>query len=193
MLSAPPPTRNLSSAPISFASAAQIVGAYAEASEKHPHLHPNAQITPDGLRFDTETGAKGNRVMQYTRRIAAALRGEYLEPLEPEEDEDATAAGTGGWKLAGEDAVGAEEGGDWQDMASYQMEQSIEIGDIGPRTNVVQEGGEEPEIEATDEGRKRKKDQGDGEANTKVDKEARKKAKKERALQQRRENAKKAE
>jgi hypothetical protein len=198
MLYAPPPTRHLSSAEITFASAAEIVGAYAEASEKHPHLHPNAQITPDGLRFDTETGAKGNRVMQYTRRIAAALRGEYLEPLEPEEDEeDATAVGTGGWKLAGEEGVGAGEGGDWQDMASYQAEQSIEIGEIGPRTNVIQEGGEEPEIEATtDEGRKRKKDRGDdddGQANTKVDKEARKKAKRERALQQRRENAKKAE
>jgi hypothetical protein len=133
--------------------------------------------------------------MQYTRRIAAALRGEYLEPLAPEEDEDDAAVGIGGWKLAGHES-GAEEGGDdWQDLAAYQAEQTVEIGEIAPRTNAVQEGGKEPEIQATagPDGRKRKKDRADGQTDTGLDKEARKKAKKERALQQRRENAKKAE
>jgi hypothetical protein len=57
----------------------------------------------------------------------------------------------------------------------------VEIGDIGERTNIVKDGGEEPEVEVEVTGEKRK----GGDA--KLDKEARKKAKKERDAQRKKE------
>ena len=135
----------------------------------------------------------GNPLMHHLRRVAAGLRGEYLEPDRTldvdEEEEDAAGASTG---TGGKSAAAIE---DWQDMAAYQAEQGgIEIGEVGERTNVVQDGVEEPEVQSKEK-KKRKKDQVDGEqapAHGKLDKEARKKAKKERDLQRKRENAARA-
>jgi omega-6 fatty acid desaturase (delta-12 desaturase) len=48
---------------------------------------------------------------------------------------------------------------EWQDKEVYEQEQGeIEVGEISDRTNVVQEGGEEPEVEVTGEKRKSKED-----------------------------------
>jgi hypothetical protein len=140
--------------------------------------------------------------MHHLRRVAAGLRGEYMEPdktLELEDDQNAVTDVVGGQNPGKGRKKNVEADEDWQDMASYQAEQGIEIGEIAPRTNVVQEGGEEPEVRATghgvSEGKKRKTDQEDegGLADGKKDKEARKKAKKERDLQRKREKAKKSE
>jgi hypothetical protein len=134
----------------------------------------------------------GSVVMHNLRRVAAGLRGEYLEPEktpEPEEDENADGFGTG--KKFNKNRKGfttlREE--DWEDKAVYEQEQGgIEVGEIGDRMNFVQEGGEEPEVQVTagaeDTGAKKRKKEGEAKSgDAVVDKEARKKAKKERDLE----------
>jgi hypothetical protein len=123
------------------------------------------------------------------------MRGEYLEPEpepEPENtlDLDTQTAGANASHSNKGTAAAADD--DWQDMASYQAEQGIEIGEMGDRTNVVREGGEEPLVQNTDKKKRKKGDQADEEqplANGELDKEARKKAKKERDMQRKRDKA----
>ncbi|KAJ4380330.1 hypothetical protein N0V86_004641 [Didymella sp. IMI 355093] len=176
---APPPHRLVSSTPIDTATASSMLQDYITNSEAHPHLHPDALITPTGVTFSSHGGPTGGVVMHNLRRVAAGLRGEFLEPEPTPEPEEQFAEREETWK--GKKGKGKkttftdEEAGDaqveWQDKDVYEREQGeIEIGEVSDRTNVVQEGGEEPEVEVT--GEKRKGDQ--------LSKEDRKKAKKER-------------
>lgn len=195
---APPPHRLLSSSPITTAQASTLLQSYISASESHPHLHPDALITPTGVTFSSHGGPTGGVVMHNLRRIAAGLRGEYLEPEptpEPEEqDEGEGAAGKWAGKKGkgkkttfadGDEPAAAHVEVEWQDKETYEREQGeMEIGEIGDRTNVVAEGGEEPVVEVSAAGEKRKGDE-------KMDKEARKKAKKERDAMRKKENEKK--
>lgn len=194
LLEAPPPRRQVSSAPVSLSAASAVLEKYLQNSETHAHLHPDALITPDGVTFNAKGGAVGNLLMHHLRRVAAGLRGEYLEPdatLEAQEEALDAADGEGSKN------TGAEQ--EWQDVAAYQAGQGgIEIGDVGNRNNVVQEGGQEPLVQTNDT-KKRKKDQAYGHDHNQqsppdgqVDKDARKKAKKERDLQRKRDNAAKA-
>jgi hypothetical protein len=165
---------------------------YITNSEAHPHLHPDALITPTGVTFSSHGGPTGGVVMHNLRRIAAGLRGEYLEPeATPEPEEEEGADGEKEWKgkkgkgrkTKFTDPEAGEVEVEWQDKEAYEREQGeIEIGELGDRSNVVQEGGEEPEVEVTGEKRK---------GGDKLDKEARKKAKKERDAQRKKENEKK--
>ncbi|KAF3032520.1 hypothetical protein E8E12_000901 [Didymella heteroderae] len=179
---APPPHRLVSSTPVDVATASTMLQDYLTNSEAHPHLHPDALITPTGVTFSSHGGPTGGVVMHNLRRIAAGLRGEFLEPEptpEPEEQQLAdgeqtsngnTGNGNGNGKGRKTTFVDDNEI-EWQDKEVYEQEQGeIEVGDISDRTNVVQDGGEEPEVEVT--GDKRKGD--------KLSKEDRKKAKKER-------------
>ncbi|KAF1950740.1 hypothetical protein CC80DRAFT_225871 [Byssothecium circinans] len=182
-----PPHRHISSKPISRANASKLLEKYLANSEAHPHLHPDALITPTGVTFSSHGGPIGGVVMHNLRRVAAGLRGEYLEPEatpEPEEQDGGAAyqKGRKGKRKAADADVtgGAQE--EWQNMSEFEREEGqVEVGEVGDRTNVVQEGGEVPEIEvaagAEESAKKRKPDEG------KVDKEARKKAKKERNKQ----------
>jgi hypothetical protein len=199
ILEAPPPRRHISGAPISLSDASGILEKYLSNSETHPHLHPDATITPEGVAFNAQGGAMGNPIMHHLRRVAAGLRGEYQEPeraLDMEEDQqDFTADVTvsGGKGKTGKKAAGADD--DWQDLASYQAEQGdIEIGEIGDRTNVVQEGGEEPQVQSPKDRKKRKNEQAEElvVADGQIDKEARKRAKKERDQQRKKEKAAKS-
>lgn len=172
---APPPHRLVSSTPVDVATAAGMLQDYITNSEAHPHLHPDALITPTGVTFSSHGGPAGGVVMHNLRRIAAGLRGEFLEPEPTPEPEEQSAQGEETWK--GKKGKGKktafidENEFEWQDKEVYEQEQGeIEVGEIYDRTNVVQEGGEEPEVEVT--GGKRKGD--------KQSKEERKKAKKER-------------
>lgn len=194
---APPPSRHISSTSISVAAASQMLDTYLRNSELHPHLHPDALITPTGVTFSSHGGPTGGVVMHNLRRVAAGLRGEYLEPEptpEPEEEQIAEEFGSGGRggkkdKRKRSAAVDVE---GWQDKEEYEREEGgIEIGEIGDRVNVVQDGGEEPEVEVTDgtSGKKRRKGEEGGDE--KLDKAARKKAKAERNLQRKRDDAKK--
>lgn len=131
--------------------------------------------------------------MHNLRRIAAGLRGEYLEPEptpEPEEEEGAQGEQawkgnkTKGRKTTFTDPQAGTVEVEWQDKEAYEREQGeIEVGELGKRTNVVQDGGEEPDVEVTGDKRKG--------GDEKLDKEARKKAKKERDAQRKKENEKK--
>ena len=181
---APPPHRLISSKPVSTADASTMLQTYISNSEAHPHLHPDALITPTGVTFSSHGGPTGGVVMHNLRRIAAGLRGEYLEP-EPTPEPEAEEGAEGGQAWNGKKGKGkkttfTDVEVEWQDKEAYEREQGeVEIGDIGERTNIVQDGGEEPEVEVTGDKRK------GGDA--KLDKEARKKAKKERDAQRKKE------
>ena len=181
---APPPHRLISSKPVSTADASTMLQTYISHSEAHPHLHPDALITPTGVTFSSHGGPTGGVVMHNLRRIAAGLRGEYLEPEPiPEPEAEEGAEGGQAWngkKGKGKKTTFTDVEVEWQDKEAYEREQGeVEIGDIGERTNIVQDGGEEPEVEVTGDKRK------GGDA--KLDKEARKKAKKERDAQRKKE------
>ena len=172
---APPPHRLVSSTPVDVATAASILQDYLTNSEAHPHLHPDALITPTGVTFSSHGGPAGGVVMHNLRRIVAGLRGEFLEPEPTPEPEEQVAEGEAAWK--GKKGKGTKttfiDGNEfeWQDKEVYEQEQGeIEVGEIFERSNVVQDGGEEPEVEVEVEvtGEKRKS------------KEDRKKEKKER-------------
>lgn len=145
----------------------------------------------------------GSVVMHNLRRVAAGLRGEYLEPEktpEPEDNDENTNSASkkinkkGGRKRK-EAPVVADE--DWQDIAVYEQEEGmIEVGEVGPRIAIVQDGGEEPEVQITggtseQTAKKLKKGDEAGQGDGKLDKAARKKAKKERDQQRKKENEKK--
>jgi hypothetical protein len=193
-LEAPPPSRRISSAPISTADASRMLDTYLTNSEAHPHLHPDAQITSTGVSFSSHGGPLGSVAMHNLRRIAAGLRGEFLEPEktpEPEEDEDQDDFGAS-LKFTKKGGKKRSEG--WQDKAEFEREEGVYgVGDIGDRTNVVQDGGEEPEVQITGGpqvggSKKRKTDavtvEGEGEEG--MSKEARKAAKKQRNKQEKR-------
>ncbi|KAH7077162.1 hypothetical protein FB567DRAFT_451381 [Paraphoma chrysanthemicola] len=195
LLEAPPPARHISSNPISVSAASSMLETYLSNSQAHPHLHPDAHITPTGVTFSSHGGAMGSVVMHNLRRVAAGLRGEYLEPEKTPEPEDDAEDERAGRKKGGRKRkeVPVE---DWQDKEVYDLEEGThEIGEAGPRTNVVQDGGEEPEVEITggevqESGKKRKTDAG-GVDESKMSKEERKKAKKARSEQRKKENEKK--
>lgn len=126
----------------------------------------------------------GGVIIHNLRRVAAGLRGEYLDPEktpEPEELPDShpkkrKISRTGRTKLFG-GAADPSQDSDWQNQSEYEREQAVDdAGEIGARSNFIGEGGDAPEVEVTgsaewaDEGNKGKSE----------DKEARKQAKKER-------------
>ncbi|PSN65628.1 hypothetical protein BS50DRAFT_63433 [Corynespora cassiicola Philippines] len=174
-----PPHRHLSSTPISLSAASSLLETYLANSESHPHLHPDALITPTGVTFSSHGGPTGGVVMHNLRRVAAGLRGEFLEPEatpEPEEgeagaDDEEGGSGKKGKKGKKGKTVDVEADPDWQNMSEYERDEGhVEVGEVGDRVAFVGEGGEEPE---------------------KVDKAARKKAKKERQKEFQREKGKK--
>lgn len=184
-----PPYRHLSSQSISLTDASNMLDKYIMDSESHPHLHPDSIITPTGVTFSAHGGPMGGVVMHNLRRVAAGLHGEYMEPEptpEPEDggEQEVSSKGRRKGKHGDTDAAAvANTEDDWMNMSEFEREEGhIEVGDVGPRTNVVQDGGDAPEVEALGsvgaEGTDMKKRKGDGEG--KIDKEARKKAKKQR-------------
>ncbi|KAF2710449.1 hypothetical protein K504DRAFT_262404 [Pleomassaria siparia CBS 279.74] len=185
-----PPYRHISSTPIALSSASALLTEYLSNSELHPHLHPDALITPTGIMFSSHDGPMGSVVMHNLRRVAAGLRGEYLEPEatpEPEEDEERR----GKWK--GKKTPILQEGqDDWQEKEVYEREAENEVGEVGERGNFVADGGEAPEVQVVDDGneggKKRKITEDDGDS--KLDKEARRKAKKERLKELKRQKEK---
>jgi hypothetical protein len=119
-------------------------------------------------------------------RVAAGLRGEYLEPEatpEAEEEDEGRkewkGKGKGSWNKGEKEAEVPQDEG-WQDQEVYEREVQVEVDEVGKRENFVAQGGEAPEVQATDNledgGKKRKTDDDESQ----LDKEARKKAKKER-------------
>lgn len=124
--------------------------------------------------------------MHNLRRVAAGLRGEYLEPEatpEPEDQEAQSSPATSKKNKKGKKNAATNADVEWQNMSEFERDEGrIEVGEIGSRTNVVEEGGEIPEVEVVgdaemDDGDKKKRK---NDTTSKSDKEARKKAKKAR-------------
>ncbi|KAF1993073.1 hypothetical protein P154DRAFT_528054 [Amniculicola lignicola CBS 123094] len=140
-----PPHRLLSTVPIPSSSASTILSTYLANSEAHPHLHPDALITPTGVTFSSHGGPTGGVIMHNLRRIAAGLRGEYLEPEKTPEPEAEEVESGKQWK--GKDkrknieVAGGEEG--WQNMSEYERDNETEglvVGDWGERDTFVAQG-----------------------------------------------------
>jgi hypothetical protein len=130
----------------------------------------------------------GGVVMHNLRRVAAGLRGEYLEPeatpeaeTEDEGRKEWVGKGKGSWNKGGNEVEVPKEDG-WQDQEIYEQSVQVEVDELGKRHNFVAQGGEAPEVEVTAgdeevEGAKKRKN---AEGESQLDKDARKKAKKER-------------
>ncbi|KAF2797674.1 hypothetical protein K505DRAFT_193526, partial [Melanomma pulvis-pyrius CBS 109.77] len=175
-----PPNRHISSTPITLPAASTLLTRFLSNSESHPHLHPDALITPTGVTFSSHGGPLGGVVMHNLRRVAAGLRGEYLEPEatpEPEEEEDRQGRGKGKGIWAGKKTEGVGEGQQdgWQDREEYEREVEVEVGEVGERDTFV---GEASEVQVAEGEKKRKNTEAEGE--DMLDKEARRKAKKMR-------------
>jgi hypothetical protein len=165
-MSAFPPVRSLQSIPVSTTEALQRLQSYLEATKSNPALLPNATLQADGPKAQSESAS--NLVIHNLKRVEAGLRREWLAPsLELE------AEGIAGFESFpvtgnGQDGVDDDAGEGWQDLDEYQREQSIEMGEIGPReTGIGQEG--EKALPVLNR-----------EAGKALDKEARKREKKER-------------
>ncbi|KAF2441223.1 hypothetical protein P171DRAFT_92118 [Karstenula rhodostoma CBS 690.94] len=171
------PHRLVSSQSITLENAASILDRYLTNSEVHSHLHPDALITPSGTTFGAQGGSTGGVIMHNLRRVAAGLKGNYMEPEptpEPEGEEQNALNGANNYKDQSSggktDGTAAE---DWQDMSEFEREEgAIDVGELGDRSNFVQQEEIEPG-HLSGEGKKRKKDD-----EGKLDKAARKKAKK---------------
>ncbi len=186
------PSRKISSILVSEDSAIVLIDHYVTNSEFHSHLHPDALITPDGIKFSSNGGAIGGPVLQNLRRITAGLRGEVLEPeeetLETEDGYNVIEYGFGKNAVVKKQP---EEDDDWQDPIEYGLEQGpVDIAAINDQSHVVQYGGVEPLVKpilsTQENSRKRKNESLEGEHGDGLDKEARKFAKKARKKQQRR-------
>jgi hypothetical protein len=189
----PPPSRHISSQPVTLATASRILETYITHSESHAHLHPDSTITPEGITFSSKGGAEGNVVMHNLRRIAAGLRGEYMAPeMTPEPDDNDEDAAFDKRPNKKRKSFTSALNDDWQDKAEYEREEGVyEVGDVGVRSNFVQEGGEEPEVQAMagalENGAKKRKTVSRAGLS---DKEIRKLEKKERAEQRKKDLAK---
>lgn len=198
-----PPYRHLLTTPISHTHASTILDLYITNSESHAHLHPDALIKHSKVVFSAHGGPSGGVVMHNLRRVAAGLRGEYLEPEATPEPEETATTGQGveasaavgkakdakvqrpkksmqptGTKMTfDEEEPSIEESANqgWMDKETYELEEGAvdEVGEVGERSNFVASGGAVPEVKASEEGAGNKR-------KAAQDKEARKKAKKER-------------
>lgn len=181
-----PPHKSLPSTPISSNLALKHLTAYLTATSNSPHLLPNATLQPTGPVAQSD--ASSNLTIQHLRRVEAGLRGEWLAPvLDLAETSDPYSAEienlTRHKKFDDAMDVDASMGTDgWQDLSEYQREQSVEIGEIGPRDTAIIDEDEAPlHVEPTG-----------GPVESKKDKETRKKEKKEREKKDKREKAEKA-
>lgn len=176
-MSAFPPRRTVPSLPVSQATALKHLQTYLEATKNSPWLLPNAKLDASG-----PTAAGNSISIHNLQRVEAGLRGEWLAPvLELGEK-------TGGVTIAQgmDDGVnqGTEpEGEGWQDPEEYARQQSIEEGEVAPKSTVLgQEGDEEGEelveVEQRPKSVKRKMENGVTEGDKVKDKKARKEAKK---------------
>ncbi|KAL8723661.1 MAG: hypothetical protein Q9225_000104 [Loekoesia sp. 1 TL-2023] len=175
-----PPIRHHSSQPISASHAQQLLAEFLERTATDPSLHPNALLTEDG---PVNRSATMGLVLHNLRRVEAGLRGEHLaadltfKNLGGEGLPDmmsSTATKGGGDEERSKGNANKDQDADWQDKDEYEREQAIEQGEIGSRSNALEdtnidrglsnEGGEIPAVQhvkgssrAEKDERKRKK------------------------------------
>jgi len=180
-MSAFPPQRSLASQPVSQDVALKHIQSFLEATTNNAYFRPNARLEPTGPAASEEPSI----TIHNLKRVEAGLRGEWLEPIIDLKD--------GGVQVASGIDDGVQGDGDkmdvdgWQDLAEYQREQSIEVGDTAPHVSIVDHEGDDQGEEAIPLDKPSKKlaePQSVGEE--KLDKEARKAAKKLRLKEERR-------
>ncbi|TVY57740.1 hypothetical protein LSUE1_G009441 [Lachnellula suecica] len=135
-MSAFPPHRTVPSIPVSQEIALKYLSSYLSATSTNPHLLPNARLEASG----PTAGSSSSVTIHNLQRVETGLKGEWLAPtLELDEGKGVEVAGT---------AEESTEG--WQDLEDYQREQSIEVGEVGPRqTRKVIEQGEDSDVEVS--------------------------------------------
>ncbi|KAI4236518.1 MAG: hypothetical protein LQ349_002505 [Xanthoria aureola] len=179
-----PPTLLQESRRISPSDAQQLVSEFLKATTTDPSLHPNALLTENGPVV-ASSGSTG-LVLHNLKRVEAGLRGEHIaadltfkdyggQGLPTLMSDQVPNTGTETEKGKGEADQGIAQG--WQDKAEYEREQTVEQGEVGLRSNVLERsilngrpGNERREIPAVENA---------GGAST-VDKAERKRKKKEK-------------
>ena len=79
-----PPHHPQSATRITPAAALANISSYLALSETVPHLHPDAQLNPESIKFSTTGGPSGGLVLHNLRRVEKGLNGELLAPDEDE-------------------------------------------------------------------------------------------------------------
>ncbi|KAL8843612.1 MAG: hypothetical protein Q9170_000116 [Blastenia crenularia] len=142
-----PPTRNHHTTCIPPSRAQQLLAEFLEDTVTNPSLHPNAILTEDG---PVNRSASMGLVLHNLKRVEAGLRGEHIaadlsfknfggEGL-PYLMGDAVTNGGGG-KEGNRIVAEKDQGADWQDKDEYEREQAVEQGELGSRTNTIEDPG----------------------------------------------------
>lgn len=113
------------------AQALKFLQKYLSDTKTTPYLLPNARLEPTGPTVGSSTSSVTIHNLQ---RVEAGLRGEWLAPiLDLEETAVPIAQGMDDGTNTGDGADQMQAEG-WQDLEEYQREQSIEEGDVRPRS-----------------------------------------------------------
>ncbi|KAL8767465.1 MAG: hypothetical protein Q9209_006051 [Squamulea sp. 1 TL-2023] len=128
--------------------AQQLLSKFLEATTTDPSLHPNALLTENGpvVASSRSTGL----VLHNLKRVEAGLRGEHMaadltfkefdgEGLPNLISDEISNNGAETEERKGEAEEGLVE--DWQDKAEYEREQVIEQGEVGPRSDTLEQSG----------------------------------------------------
>ncbi|KAI9818096.1 MAG: hypothetical protein M1827_000721 [Pycnora praestabilis] len=194
-----PPHHPHTTSPIPSSHALTLLQTYLATAQRDASRHPDALLTANGP-ISSNTSSAGGLTLHNLRRVEAGLRGEHLgadlsfgkgssgsgakEGVDGDMMEiDGSDKGTGdvNGHARTQEAQKPEEG--WQSLEEYQREQEVEDGEIGQRSNVVDEGGMVPTVLQ----HQTSAEQEVGERGMVLDKEARKKAKKARGELRKRE------
>ncbi|KAL8789891.1 MAG: hypothetical protein Q9213_000961 [Squamulea squamosa] len=186
-----PPMRLHASQRITPSHAQQLLSKFLKATTVDPSLHPNALLTENGPVV-ASSGSIG-LVLHNLKRVEAGLRGEHIAAdlnfkefgAERLTNLISHQIPTNGAETQGSKGEAEEDPAEgWQDKAEYEREQVIEQGEVGPRSNALEqygldrrpgkEGGKIPAVESA------------GGAST-MDKDERKRKKKEKRDKKKRE------
>jgi hypothetical protein len=118
----------------------EILNHYLLEADKKPELHPNAELTPEGPRFNSY-GQQGGIILQLLERVEMGLKGNYMAP-EPAQDDhsgnvdfpdggEAIAHVATGTSVVSQMRKAAEEG--WEDPEEFAEEQEQESAEEGIR------------------------------------------------------------
>jgi len=194
----PPHTHLTPSTPISSATALANIQAYLSLTADHAYLHPDVIFTSSGPTASNNL-AEGGLVLHQLRRVEAGLRGEHMEvelaELERMRSRSATPAfDTDGARISNdkrldslmvgegvgrnaEEEIGEEEVEDDYRRKLGRAGEGVVEGEVGARSNVVGNVDHIPNVQATQQSKKRPYEE---DPSGPMDKDAKRRAKKAR-------------